>query len=957
LTSAAAGVSEPLDDLLSPEQRALLAGEGAGALESLRHAMRCSGFVRDAVLQDPTLLRDVLPLALGDGAAIGRRWCFPEGTALEPGGDEAAAMAWLRRWRRRQMVCIAWRDLAGLAPLEETLRQLSEFADAAIDFATRQAWATLVARYGAPRYPDGRDMPMVVVGMGKLGGGELNFSSDIDLVFLFPAAGETAHAQPLSHDEFFMRLGQGIVRLLSAVTADGIVFRVDMRLRPFGDSGPLACSFAAFEDYLAQHGRDWERYAWIKARPVTGIEAWQELFAEGVRPFVYRRYLDFGIFESLREMKQLIEKQVARRDLADHLKLGPGGIREIEFMVQAFQLIRGGQDRRLQSPGLLSVLPQLSGGRLLPAATVTELDAAYRFLRTLENRLQMLRDAQTHQLPADDAERARLAAAMGVADWSALLATLDAHRGRVQRHFNGLVFQPAASPEGPAPRELPAPQGVAFALWDEAGGAAGLAQALEAAGLRDAVESARLLMDFREGAQLRRLDATGRRRVQRLLPELVGELRTEDEHLPMLRRFVRVIEAIGARSSYFALLNENPAARRRFVATCRAGDFLVAQIAAHPLLLDELLDERVFAQPPSRNELAADLAARLAGLPPDEPERLVEALARFKRAAVFRIAIADLVGGLPVMQVSDRLTDVAELIVGEALEQAWRQMAAQFGVPMCGVGVERREVRACAVGYGKLGGMELGYGSDLDLIFLHDSTGEAQATESERPLDNQVFFLRFAQRILHLLTVHSAAGRLYEVDVRLRPSGKGGFLVTNIGAFALYQEREAWTWEHQALLHARAVAGAESLRAAFEAVRLDTLTRHVKLPTLREEVRSMRERMRRELSKAGPGEFDLKQDPGGIADIEFLAQYWALLWAPRHPAVAIFSDTIRQLETLASGALVPQQDVDVLTSAYRAFRTRGHRRSLQEAPSVVPASEFVAERAAVRAIWDACFAL
>jgi glutamate-ammonia-ligase adenylyltransferase len=928
------------------------------------HVLACSEFVADAFRRDPLLVEDIIR----DGAlehlrSAGGARCWPGGVRPDAGEAEPLLQSWLRRWRRREMVRIAWRDLAGLASLEETLEDLTAFADDAVAFAADCAWRSVTARYGTPRQPDGSPMPMVVVGMGKLGGRELNFSSDIDLVFLFPGYGETEHAAPVSHDEFFQRLGQALIRLLAASTVDGFVFRVDMRLRPFGDSGPLACGFSALEDYLAQHGRDWERYAWIKARPMTAPEAYAELYADAVRPFVYRRYLDFGVFESLREMKQLIEKQVVRRELADHVKLGPGGIREIEFVVQAFQLIRGGQDRRLQNPRLLEVLPLLARGRLLGDRAVEELEAAYRYLRVLENRLQMLRDEQTHQLPTDEGSRARLARAMGEPDWAALLRSLDAHRGRVQAHFQALVFRPAEDRETREEREdvrsVPAPGAAAAPLallWDDSLGAPALQAALAERGLGDAGTLAQLLVDFRGGALVRRLDTPSLQRLQRLLPELLLALEPGDDHLALARRMLRVIESIGARSAYFALLNENPAARRRFVEVCRGGDFLAAQVAAHPLLLDELMDERVFAEPPSRVELAAELADRLARVGDDDPERLVESLVQFKRAAVFRVAIADLSGHLPVMKVSDRLTDIAELVVDRAREQAWAQMTAQFGTPSCvAPDGATRTVRICAVGYGKLGGFELGYASDLDLVFLHDSVGERQETLGERPIDNQVFFVRFAQRVVHILTVHSAAGRLYEVDVRLRPSGKGGMLITQIDAFAAYQRSEAWTWEHQALLHARAVAGAPELRARFEQVRIGILTEHVRREGLREEVRSMRERMRRELSKARAGEFDMKQDPGGMADIEFLAQYWALSWAARHPAVAMFPDTIRQLETLASGALVPQATVDVLTDAYRAYRTRGHHRSLRDAGNVVPAGEFEAQRAAVRGIWDETF--
>ncbi|MCP5466248.1 MAG: bifunctional [glutamate--ammonia ligase]-adenylyl-L-tyrosine phosphorylase/[glutamate--ammonia-ligase] adenylyltransferase [Sinobacteraceae bacterium] len=948
------------------------------------HVLACSEFVATSLERDPALLDDLLASdALRRPRTAGGTGCWPGGQGVDPAADEAACQSWLRRWRRREMVRIAWRDLAGDADLQETLEDLSAFADDAIGVAYECAWRSTTARYGTPRSEDGSPVPMVVVGMGKLGGRELNYSSDIDLVFLFPEHGETDHTAPVSHDEFFIRLGQALMRLLSAQTVDGFVFRVDMRLRPFGDSGPLACSFASFEDYLVQHGRDWERYAWIKARPITAPTAYAELYHDAVRPFVFRRYLDFGVFESLREMKTLIERQVMRREMADHIKLGPGGIREIEFIVQAFQLIRGGQDRRLQNPRLLEVLPLLAGRRLLSAAAVDALAKAYRYLRTLENRLQMIHDAQVHQLPIDPPTRERLTRAMHEPSWDDLRRTLEGHRERVQAQFHALVFGPVAEPGEPAAaagasgaaastiaaaaagRPLPdaappAPLQASLATlpwWEEGFAPASLCESLEAVGLREAAEVARLLVEFRAGALLRRLDATSARRLHRLMPELLEAVVPQPDPLPLFKRFLRVIEAIGPRSTYFALLNENPAARRRFVDICLSGDFLAGQVAAHPLLLDELLDDRVFGAPATRAEFAAELAERIARVDAGDPERLVEALCQFKRAAIFRIAIGDLTGTLPLMRVSDRLTDVAELILEQAMVQGWTQLTAQFGRPMCSerAGAARREVRICAVGYGKLGGIELGYASDLDLVFLHDSSGEVQETDGPQPIDNQVFFVRFAQRIVHLLTMHSAAGRLYAVDVRLRPSGKGGMLITQIDAFADYQRQDAWTWEHQALLHARAVAGSPELRAEFERIRLEIITRSVRRDTLQAEVRAMRERMRRELSKAKAGEFDLKQGSGGIADIEFLAQYWALRWAESHPAVAIFPDTIRQLETLASGDLVPQATVDVLTRAYRRYRERGHHRSLQDSASIVADTEFAAERAAVRRIWDETF--
>ena len=927
---------------LGDAARAALAAAPPVVSDSIARVFAASDFVAHACTRDAQLLPQLI-----ESGDLERSLSGVDYGSRAPELDVAAVLgeARMRRWRRRELTRIAWRDLAGWASLTETLAELSAFADQAIVAAVGTAESALRTPYGEPRGTGGAVQPLVVIGMGKLGGGELNFSSDVDLVLLFPEHGETDGPVRISNEEFFTRLGQAMVRRLQSPTPEGFVLRVDLRLRPFGDSGPLVSSFAAFEDYLPRHGRDWERYAYVKARPVTAASRFAEVEATAIRPFVYRRYLDYGVFESLREMKSLIEREVTRRELADHIKLGPGGIREIEFVVQALQLTRGGRDRLLQTPSLLAALRRLGETRLLPMEAVAELTEAYVFLRRLENRLQMLADAQTHRLPADALSRERIALAMGASDWGTLTRELDAKRARVSHHFH-LVFSSGEEPDARAVRiDL-------GRFWDTQAETAALAEALTHAGFGDSAEAARLLLELRSSALVRKLDEVGRRRLQALLPTLLADIAHSSAQLPVLRRVLAIIEATGKRSAYFSLLRENGAARARLVELCRHGDFLAAQIAAHPLLLDELIDERLLTQLPTRAGFAADLDARMEQLREDDPEQQVETLRQFQRAALFRVAVADLTDLLALMQVSDRLTDIAELIVEQAMELGWRQITAQFGVPACGEGAAARSVNVCAVGYGKLGGMELGYSSDLDLVFLHDSAGEHQQTTGARPIENQLFFVRLAQRIVHLLTMHSAAGRLYEVDVRLRPSGKGGFLVTNIDAFAEYQRQEAWTWEHQALLHARAVAGSPLLRARFEAIRLEVLCNHVRRDTLRAEVRNMRERMRRELSRGDTRRFDIKQDPGGIADIEFLAQYWALRWAHEHPPVAMFSDTIRQLESVASADLVPQESVDVLTAAYRAYRGRIHRLSLDAAAAIVPGEEFAESRAAVTALWN-----
>jgi len=854
----------------------------------------------------------------------------------------------LRRFRRRHLVRIAWRDLAGFADIETVLRELTELADVCIAAACRHATSALVARHGLPRGADGSPLELMVLGMGKLGGGELNFSSDIDLVFLFPEHGETSGPRPMEHEEWFARASRRVAQLLGTVTSEGFVYRVDLRLRPFGDSGPQVTSFDAFEDYLQQHGRDWERYAYVKARPVSGAAPFDGLYRDVLRPFVYRRYLDFGVFESLRGMKELIAREVQRRELRDNIKLGPGGIREIEFIVQAFQLLRGGGRPALQTRSLLEALPLLEGQKLLGPVAVQELGESYRYLRRVENRLQERNDEQTHDLPLDETGRARLTFAMGAPDWETFAAELAGHRSRVSAHFQALLFAPAdAAGGGAATRSL-------ATLLEPGLDAPRRLLLLRGAGIRDAEGVLARVELLRGSAYWQRLDETGRRRLQTLLPALLADVAGDADEAAAFSRLLNVIESIGGRTVYLALLNENPVARRRLVELCTSSQFLTDQVASFPLLLDELLDERLFEAVPTRAEFEQDLRARMDGAGADDPEHQVDLLRQFQRAAVFRVAVPDLTGRLPLMKVSDRLTDIAELIVEEALALSWGQIVERHGAPYFGPADSAlEEAGMIVVAYGKFGGIELGYGSDLDLVFLHDSAGEIQRTAGPKVVDNSVFFLRLVQRLVHVLTLHSSAGRLYEVDTRLRPSGKGGLLVQSLEGFGEYQRAEAWTWEHQALLRARVVAGKPALRARFEALRVDLLRHAVRRDTLREDVRSMRERMRAELADAAPGMFDLKRDAGGITDIEFLAQYWSLLWAERYAELVTYTDNIRQLESLASADLVPQATVDVLTHTYRAYRQKLHHLSLDGARSAVPQSEFAEERAAITAIWTA----
>jgi glutamate-ammonia-ligase adenylyltransferase len=909
---------------------------------ALPRVVAASGFVASALIRDPQSLEWFSERAAGTSDAANAD--YERQAACAP--TAGAAQFILREWRRRAMLRIAWRDIAGIAAVTETLLAVSDLADAAVRAAVAAAEMQLKPIFGTPHHSNTDSAPFIVLGMGKLGGRELNFSSDIDLVFLFCEAGETSGPRIVDNEEYFNRLGREIIRLLDEQNADGFVFRVDMRLRPFGESGPLVVSLAALEDYLQQHGRDWERYAWIKARAIVGAGAYAKAYDEFVRAFVYRRYLDFGVFESLRDMKALIVREVSRRELDHHLKLGKGGIREVEFIVQSLQLVRGGSDRRLQNPALLEVLPLLAGSKLMSAEHIAELTDAYLTLREAENALQMMRDEQTHSLPEDGLDRARLALMMGLEDWAGTAARLERTLQKVAAQFDALLFG------APGLRD---DSGAAWLDSDDAKINEELVNYGFASGEIAAVSA--ILEAYRHAAPYRRLDEAGHRRLYVIVARLLKSAAQQAAPAIVVQRVLRVLEAIGARASYLALLREQPSALDRLIEVCAISGFLARQIADFPLLLDELIDAKAFDELPSRRGFALELAARTERLSPDDPERQVESLRQFQKVAVFAVALADLTGRLPLMRVSDRLTDIAELIIQCCMDLAWQQMTQAYGVPHCGEDpTGLRPVVVAVAGYGKLGGLELGYASDLDLVFLHDSAGSIQLTDGDRPLDNGVFFLRLGQRIVHLLTMHSAAGRLYEVDMRLRPNGKGGFLMTGIDAFERYQQADAWTWEHQALLRARAVAGDASLCEAFEAVRRRTLTGAVRRDTLRADVLEMRLRMRRELSRSGARQFDIKQDAGGIADIEFLVQYWVLAAAQAHPELLTYTDNVRQLDGLAAVGVLDDATAAWLKEAYIGYRTVLHHLSLEaEGERVVAAAPYAQTRDRLRELWRGAF--
>ena len=860
--------------------------------------------------------------------------------------DEHALGSRLRRFRREEMVRIAWRDLAGKADLDETLEDLSELADVCVDEALKILDAWQRREWGMPKTTDGRNQSLVVLGMGKLGAQELNFSSDIDLIFVYPDDGPIEGPRDKTSGEYFIRLGQRLIKALDAKTAEGFVFRVDMRLRPYGASGPLAFSFDAFEHYYETVGREWERYAMIKARPIAGdLEAGATVM-ETLRPFVYRRYLDYGAFESLREMKAMITRQVERKGQHEDVKLGPGGIREVEFIGQAFQLIRGGHEPSLRQRELRKVLEALRHLNLMPGFAVDQLQDAYAFLRRTENRLQAYADQQTQALPKNETGQARLAFTMGFPSWDTFKLELNRHRNNVQAQFDQAFGAPrsndAHEPEGP---DL-------TGCWQGSLDDDQACQALSLSGFEQSEDLYRRLRAFREGRAYVTRSARGRDRLDKLIPLLLRAAGAQDNADDTARRLLTLIEHIRGRSVYLALLIENPMALGQLVRLASASPWIADHLGKHPMLLDELLDPRRLYSPDDPQGLRADLGLRLSKVTQGDQEQELEALRQFKQAAVLRVAAADVTGARPLMKVSDSLTDIAQVCLEQTLALSWRDLSQRFGHPRATWKDETYRPRLGIIGYGKMGGIELGYGSDLDLVFIHNSRGERQETDGEKSVDNATFFARLGQRIMHYMNTPTAAGILYKVDMRLRPSGNSGLLVSSQEAFETYQREKAWTWEHQALVRGRFVAGDETIGKDFHAIRHRILTLERDPQTLRPEVADMRRRMRRELGSKNAETFHLKQDPGGITDIEFMVQYGVLVWSAQDPSLTEWTDTVRILDSFAKRKRMGEADTQVLKDAYIALRARGHQLALQEREGSVSSTEFTDLRNQVISLWN-----
>lgn len=895
------------DDLASRAIARLAVGGGDfadGDRERLARLALASDFAIDTLVRQPGLLVRLL-------ADEGSEAASPPMLTRDNRNEWPAL---LRRFRAAESTRLIWRDVQGLDDVEATLRGTTRLAEQCLETALAALETEFAERNGVVRDANGAPVRLVVFALGKLGGGELNFSSDIDLVYAYACDGQSDGPRTLPAETYFARLGQQLAKLLDEVTADGFSHRVDLRLRPYGNAGRVAWSFGALEQYFQREGRDWERYAWQKARPVAGDIAAGERFLDLLQPFVYRKYLDFGALEGLREMKSLIAAEVARKDLADDIKRGPGGIREIEFLVQALQLIRAGREPALQRRGLLASLAALVDGGQVAPDVGRRLAEGYRFLRRLENRLQMMGDAQVYALPSDPAVRQRLAAGLGFDGFASMLAALDTVRDFVSAEFAALLAQRQKQHK---------PDSIA-AYWKQLP-EGGDGEALADAGFGEAAALDHQLRDFLRGATARQSSDIARARLGRVMPALIAASAAATQPDAALRRVLALVQNILRRSSYLALLDEQPQALARLVEALSRSALLGDRVVRYPVLLDELLDIRTREAMPSAEAMREACSAAVVQAQGDIDHAL-RLLNEVRQAISFRIALAALDGRQPASDSARQLADLADAVLVEVHALAREELVETHG--------EVPDARFAMLGYGSLGGQELGFGSDLDLVFLYDALPAAES-DGRRPLDAQRWFARLAQKIVGYLQAETAAGRLYEVDVRLRPDGSKAMLVTTLASFSDYQRERAWTWERQALVRARCVIGEAGLCADVERIRAEVLAMPHQEDALRADVMEMRRRMRSELDRSDDRVFDLKQGEGGLVDLEFLLQYLVLREGARTPALLVPRNSHDLIAALGDAGVLPAADARRLAAAHATLLEAGLRCTLDRRKRLV----------------------
>ncbi|WP_448569268.1 bifunctional [glutamate--ammonia ligase]-adenylyl-L-tyrosine phosphorylase/[glutamate--ammonia-ligase] adenylyltransferase [Thalassotalea ganghwensis] len=889
-------------------------------MERMFHMFALSDFVYESAIKAPKIVLKVF-----DADNMGQPLNYLEllETQVKTCEDETQLHQVLRQFRTEQMVRIAAADFLDDHPLISSLERLSDLADALIIAALNWLTTYCHQKWGVPKNKHGDTLPLLVYGMGKLGGKELNFSSDIDLIFAYPETGTTVGARrELDNQQFFIRLGQKLITALHQQTADGFVYRVDMRLRPFGDSGPLVLTFSAMEDYYQEQGRDWERYAMLKAR-LIGEGKYHQQLSSMLRPFVYRRYIDFSVIDSLRRMKAMIAQEVRRKQLSDNIKLGAGGIREIEFIVQVFQLIRGGRIKAFQQRNLLTVLPLLVEHGEISSESEIVLKKAYQFLRRVENIIQAIGDKQTQTLPNDELNQERILSVLehyGFDDWPMFRAYLQELMTGVHQEFINLIGE-----EPNHQQTLDQHWATLWdSLWEDQESVDWIAQASEH---WDSEKVWQQLKTFRQDCQRRSIGNRGRKILERLIPLLMSYLVHLKAGELALERILLIVGKVATRTAYLELLYENDGALKHLVKLCQISQWIAEHIAKYPILLDELIDPTLLNKPPALSSYAEVLRESLLRIPEDDLEAQMEHLRQFKQAQTLRIAVADIVNVLSVKNVSEHLTALAQAIVNEVVYLAWQQVTDKYGIPSS---IEGQDNKGFAViGYGKMGGIELGYGSDLDLVFIHNcdfndmTTGEKQVRAGQ-------FYAKLAQRIMHFFNTRTNSGILYDLDMRLRPSGNSGVLVVNIETFRAYQLDEAWTWEHQALVRARAIFGQQTIVEQFERIRAEVLALPRDNAELKKAVDEMRNKMRQHLDKSTDQESDVKQGSGGLVDIEFIAQYLVLANANLHPSEHIPSDNVHLFKLLKQWQVITTEDCQTLIDCYCQLRDYGHHNVLAE---------------------------
>ena len=845
--------------------------------------------------------------------------------------NENQWMSTLRILRARLMFRWIWQDANQLTDVVTLTRELSDFADASINAAKDFARIPLLAKHGEPMGYGGKVQDLIVVAMGKLGAQELNLSSDIDLIFAFDEQGETNGRKCVDVQPFCIAWGQKIIYLLEHITADGFVFRVDMRLRPWGDGSALAISHAALEKYLSQHGREWERYAWIKARIVSGGVNGDDLLAM-TRPFVFRKYVDYTAFEAMREMKAMIEREVARRNIEDDIKLGAGGIREVEFIVQVFQLIYGGSKLELQDRQCLVSLKHLGEVGLLDDEAVVDLEDAYLFLRRVEHAIQALNDQQTQSLPSEIDPRNRIVATLGFEDWDQFITHLNQKRQKVIYQFEHLIKEKGTE-----------------TLAESFGQ---LEVRLESV-LDDHAKN--LIKEFWFGHAIKKLPAKAIQRLKEFWPHLIEAILQSDKPQTALVRLMPLIESVMRRTVYLVMLIESKGALQRLVKMATVSPWICEELTHYPVLLDEFLS--MDFELPKRKDLEDSLRQQLLRIEIDQMEDQMRVLRLFKKSNVLTVAASDVLAESPLMKVSDALTDVAEVSVIATLNLAYQITAKKHGYPLDAEGqrCSMDHIAFAVIGYGKVGGIELGYGSDLDLVFIH-YIDEQSDTDGLKAISGFTFAMRVAQKFMSLMTTQTLDGRVYEIDTRLRPSGEAGLLVTSLKAFERYQLKNAWVWEHQAIVRARSIAGESSLREKFEELRRVILTLPRDEHKVREEVLNMRQKMKDHLGSSKEqkkdGIFHLKQDAGGIVDIEFMAQYVVLAWSGTNADLAHYSDNVRILEDAAKARCLSSDDASALIQAYLSERAESHRLALANQSMQVSAADWFDTREVVCKLWQ-----